>query len=177
MNHLLDTGMRVIALSVGAVCFLIAGLVCYEVINRTVFGYSLVWVEEVTGYLIGYVAFVGAAATLHQDGHVSVDLLVSHLKGRPLLVLRAAGELVIAAALALLAYLAVLFWLDAFETGERSGTLLGIELWIPYLSFALGAGLLLLVQIVRCVALFTGSAARPQADAALGADAAKEVAR
>lgn len=177
MNHLLDTGMRVIALSVGAVCCLIAGLVCYEVINRTVFGSSLVWVEEVTGYLVGYITFVGAAATLHQNGHVSVDLLVSQMKGRPLLVLRAAGELVITAALALLAYLAVLFWLDAFESGESSGTLLGIELWIPYLSFAVGTGLLLVVQIVRCVSLFVHPPASEQSNAALGPDAAKEIAR
>ncbi|WP_454916183.1 TRAP transporter small permease [Xanthobacter sediminis] len=177
MNHLLDAGMRVIALSVGAVCFLIAGLVCYEVINRTFFGTSLIWVEEVTGYLIGYVAFVGAAATLQQNGHVSVDLLVSQLKGRPLLLLRAIAELVVTVALGLLAYLAVLFWLDAYETGERSASLLSIELWIPYLSFAVGAALLLVVQVVRYVSLFVRPSVRERSDGVRVAEAAKEVAR
>lgn len=177
MNHLIDVGTRAIALSVGAVCFLIAGLVCYEVINRTFFGTSLIWVEEVTGYLIGYITFVGAAATLRQNGHVSVDLLVSQLSGRPLLMLRAVAELVVTVALALLAYLAVLFWLDAWETQERSASLLGIELWIPYSSFAVGAALLLLVQVVRYVSLFVHPAAWERSDAGHGAEAVKEVAR
>lgn len=149
LKSIMDTAARILALSVGLACVLVAALIVYEIVGRTFFGTSIIWVEEVVSYLVGYVAFVGAAAALQQDGHVGVDLLVSRARGRGFMIVRMVAEGIVTATLALLAYLAILFWLDAFETGERAPSLLGTQLWIPYLSFAIGMTLLFLVQLVR----------------------------
>ena len=54
--------------------------VCAEVIFRYFLGRPLIWVVEITEYILVQVTFLGGAWLLKREGHVSVDLVISALK-------------------------------------------------------------------------------------------------
>ncbi|MBU0464658.1 MAG: TRAP transporter small permease [Proteobacteria bacterium] len=54
--------------------------VCLEVVLRTFFNDSLIWVTEVTEIMLLYIAFFGSAWVLREGGHVKVDIILTRLK-------------------------------------------------------------------------------------------------
>ena len=56
--------------------------VCAEVFFRYFLGRPIVWVVEVTEYILVQIAFLSSAWALRSEAHVSVDLVVSRLNPR-----------------------------------------------------------------------------------------------
>lgn len=52
--------------------------ISYDVVVRYLFNSTLIWVNDVTGYLLAALAFLGGAYVMSQDAHTRVDILVSH---------------------------------------------------------------------------------------------------
>ena len=50
-------------------------LVFFQVVTRYLFSYSIAWVEELTRYLMIWMAFLGAAALFKDDSHIRMDLV------------------------------------------------------------------------------------------------------
>ncbi len=50
-------------------------LVCVEVTSRYIFGYSFIWVNEVTEYSLLYITCLGGAWLLRQNGHITIDIV------------------------------------------------------------------------------------------------------
>lgn len=146
-------GLLVLAsgLSVGVAIFLIGIFVAYDVLARSLFRLTNSWVTEVTTYLMGYIAFVGAAYALREGAHVSVDMLSQKLSARGSRALALLAQAVMLLVVATLAWLSFQFFRDAWTSNERSDTLLSVRLWIPYLSFLLGMLWLLIVQIEQAL--------------------------
>ncbi len=69
-------------------CAFLAGLllvatvfiVCIEIFMRYFFKSPLIWMVEVCEYCLFSIAFLGAAWLLKKDGHVSVDVVVEHMR-------------------------------------------------------------------------------------------------
>jgi len=57
-------------------------IVCYEVTMRYAFNMPTIWVLEVSGYVLLFIAFMAAGYTLQIDAHVSCDILVARLRPR-----------------------------------------------------------------------------------------------
>jgi TRAP-type C4-dicarboxylate transport system permease small subunit len=53
-----------------------------DVVMRYVFDRPMLWVVEITEYILLWIPFLGAAWLLKQDGHVKVDILLSRLNPR-----------------------------------------------------------------------------------------------
>lgn len=75
----------------------------YDLLNG-VFGTVSVSADEVPGYLLVWIAFLGAYLALRRDGHIAFDLLLNALAPRPRWVLRSLIDG------AVLGFLAVLLW-------------------------------------------------------------------
>ena len=75
----------------------------YDALNRA-FGAVSVTADEVPGYLLVWIAFLGAYLALRRDGHIGFDLLILSLPARAHRVLRIATEA------AILAFLGLLLW-------------------------------------------------------------------
>lgn len=142
---------RLSGVLVGVGAFAIALIVTYEVLARTFFGSSAHWVNDIATYLMGLIAFGGAAYALAEAAHVGVDLVVTRVPPAARRVLAWIADVAVLAIVALLCWLSAQFWWEAFETGERSWGLFTIDLWIPYSSFMLGMFWLLVVHIVEMV--------------------------
>jgi TRAP-type C4-dicarboxylate transport system permease small subunit len=144
---------------VGLAAFAIAVLVSCEVIARTFFATTTGWVNDVSEYMMGFIAFGGAAYALAEGAHVGVDLVVTRVPPAVRRVLAWIADVAVLAIVALLCWLSAQFWWEAFETGERSWGLFTIELWVPYSFFMLGMFWLLVVHLVEMVNRRRASAA------------------
>ncbi|HQS08552.1 MAG TPA: TRAP transporter small permease [Xanthobacteraceae bacterium] len=144
---------EVIIVSAGLAAVLIALAVCYEVFMRSVLGRSVIWVEEISAYLIGYIVFIGMGAALYQSAHVEVDFVLALLGRRAAMLLRLGSNLVLLLLSGTMVWLSWEFWLDTWVSGERSISMLSVPLWIPYLAFFAGSVLLLVFAVLRLLVL------------------------
>jgi len=138
-----------LGMSVGLVVLLAMGLIAYGVIARELFGFSDTWITEVTTYLMGYITFVGAGYVLWGGRHVRVEVLASHLGRRGQVVLFTLVSAIVALVAILLVFLSFNFWLEAWQSGEKSWGTFSIPLWVPYSMLAVGTLIFLFLHIVR----------------------------
>lgn len=124
----------------GALLALSCALVFANVVLRYCFGQSLAWAEEVSRYLMIWLAFLAAGLALREGAHIAVDLLPEALPEPAARVLRA----VILAAVA--AFLLLLIWLGwgyaDFAMMQRT-PVLRLPVGLVYLAIPIGCALML----------------------------------
>lgn len=54
-----------------------------QVVTRYGFSYTPEWSEELARFLFVYVVFLGSALIMGESGHLAVEFLPNHFKGRP----------------------------------------------------------------------------------------------
>jgi len=127
-----------------------ATLIGVAVVLRYVFAYSVSAFDELTRYAVILGTFVAASRLLHQNGHVTVDVLLVMLPERARLMLRTIAYICGAA------FCLALIWYGwrmvelSMMMDSRSISNLRIPMWIPQSAVLLGA-LLLLVRFVQKV--------------------------
>ncbi|MCL4801185.1 MAG: TRAP transporter small permease [Burkholderiales bacterium] len=115
-------------------------LVFANVVSRYVFGYSIIWAEELSQYLMVSIAFVGAGLALRQGRHVAVELLQDAAPSA----VRAAIRIAVGAAmLVFMAAVAVLGFQFARFAWSLETPVMQIPLGIPYAAVPVGAALFL----------------------------------
>ena len=112
-----------------------ATLVFVNVITRYVFNFSIIWAEEVSQYLMIWIAYLGAGLALREGRHVAVEMLQDRLPtalGRRLRI--AVGGLV----LIFLGVVTVLGFQFAVFVWNQETPVLNISLGIPSLAIPIG---------------------------------------
>lgn len=148
LGRIVDAGLALSAIAVLAMMLLIT----VEVLGRNLLRVSTLVADEMSGYLLVIVTFLGLAYTLRTGGFIRVDTYRARLRGRA----RRALDLVIYALAA--GYVAVLDWyfwgftIASYRFGSTSIYFTQTPLWIPHACMALG-GTLLLVEILAGLAL------------------------
>jgi len=113
-----------------------ATLVFVNVVTRYVFNFSIIWAEEVSQYLMIWIAYLGAGLALREGRHVAVEMLQDRLPtalGRRLRM--AVGGLV----LIFLGVVTVLGFQFAVFVWNQETPVLNISLGIPSLAIPIGA--------------------------------------
>lgn len=142
-------------------------LVTVEVLGRDLFDRSTLIADEMSGYLLVLLTFVGLAPTLRGGGFIRIDTYRARLRGAP----RQALELGIH--VLALGYAALLDWhlwrlaLDAWRLGTTSIQVSRTPLWIPQGLMALGGLLLVVDLLARLVVVLAGES--PDAPVPAGA--------
>ena len=65
-----------------AMLFMLA-LIFTQVVTRYCFGYTAAWSEELARFLFVWVVFLGSALIMGESGHLAVEFVPLHYKGRP----------------------------------------------------------------------------------------------
>ncbi|MEK7879914.1 MAG: TRAP transporter small permease [candidate division NC10 bacterium] len=133
----------------GAVSVLLTALIAIAVISRRVFNSPLLITEEIAGYMMVAIVFLGLAYTMKMDGHVRADILLSHLPRRAH---RALETLATVIALGFAGVLVAGTWRlfsEFYSQGTRSFHYLQTPLWIPGSLLVIGAALLGLQLVAR----------------------------
>ena len=112
-----------------------ATLVFVNVVARYVFNFSIIWAEEVSQYLMIWIAYLGAGLALREGRHVALELLHDWLPGalgRKVRMGIAAFVLVFLGAVTVLGFqFAVFVW-------NQETPVLNISLGIPSLAIPIG---------------------------------------
>jgi TRAP-type C4-dicarboxylate transport system permease small subunit len=118
-----------------AMMAVMATLVFVNVVARYVFNFSIIWTEEVSQYLMIWIAYLGAGLALREGRHVAVEMLQDRLPtalGRRLRM--AVGGLV----LIFLGVVTVLGFQFAAFVWNQETPVLNISLGIPSLAIPIG---------------------------------------
>lgn len=132
-ERILLAGNRGVIVAMMAV---MVALVFANVVSRYLFNYSIIWAEELSQYLMVWIAFLGAGLAMREGRHVAVEMLQDAL---PPPLARSARVLVIFAILAFLATLVVLGAMFAMFAWDQETPVMNIPMGIPYLAVPLGA--------------------------------------
>ena len=139
----LGVAVAVLLSAIAVICFL-------EVILRYLFAASLSWYDELVGYLLVWLTFLGAVLAQSHGQHVGIEDLVDRAPERARRALTLTSHLVLVAVhLVLLAYgaqLAMRF------LGERAITV-PVPMGVVYGVIPVSAALMLVVQAARIARL------------------------
>ena len=140
----------------GAAVVVMTGLVTVEVLGRDLFNRSTLIADEMSGYLLVALTFLGLAPTLRGGGFIRIDTYHARLRG--------GGRVALDLAIHLLAlgYAVLLDWylwaltLDAWRLGTTSIQVSRTPLWIPQGCMALGGALLVVDLAARLAVVLAG---------------------
>jgi len=123
-------------------------MVAAGVVARRVFNAPFLFVEEVSGYAVLAIVFLGLAYTTKVGGHVRVEVVIERLTGRARTALEGAC-LLLAVAFAVVLLAAAVYQTREFYTQRvLSFAYLQTPLWIPGSLMVVGGALL----VLQCVA-------------------------
>ena len=126
-----------------AMMVVMATLVFTNVVCRYLLNFSIVWAEEVSQYLMVWVAFLSAGLALRQGRHVAIELLQDRLASTARKMTRHFVALLLIVFMGILIVLGFQFARFAWD---QETPVMNIPLGIPYLAVPIGA-LLLLIHI------------------------------
>jgi len=116
-------------------------LVFVNVICRYILNFSIIWAEEVSQYLMVWVAFLAAGLALRQGRHVAIEMLQDRLPSRARKMTRHFVALLI---ILFMGTLIVLGFQFAHFAWDQETPVLNISLGIPYMAVPIGALLLVI---------------------------------
>ena len=117
-----------------------AVLVFVNVVSRYAFNYSIIWVEELTRYMMVWVGFVGSGLVLRYGAHIAVDVFQDLLPTRAAQALRAVVVVVLAVAFAAMAWLGLQYVRFAWD---QETPVLNWNFGLVYLAIPIGSALML----------------------------------
>ena len=129
---------------------------CQMVFVRYVLRDSTIWQTECVIYLMIGATLIGLPYVQQRRGHVNVDLLPLMLPPKARFALAMVIQGLTIAVVGFMTYLSYDFWHEAWAWGERSDTLWGPPLWIPYAAMPLGFGLFTLQLIADFMLVVLG---------------------
>ncbi|MGV6875710.1 TRAP transporter small permease [Pseudochelatococcus sp. B33] len=98
-----------------------------KVVLRSIFNYGILGVDQISGTMMVYLTFLGAAWVLRNEGHVSVDLLTSAVPARVERGLHVVASIVAAAVCFTMTY----FSFVTVRLSLQRGVMVAAELEIP----------------------------------------------
>lgn len=130
---------------VAALLAAMTGLVFTNVAMRYLMGHSLTWVEELTRYMMIWLAYLGAGLAWRAGAHVAVDLLHGAIPAASARALR------LAIAVGMIAFLAAVGWYgvaySSFAMSQKSAVL-SLPLGLVYWAIPTGCLLMILHVIL-----------------------------
>ncbi len=118
-------------------------LVFLNVVCRYILNFWIIWAEELSQYLMVWVAFLAAGLALREGRHVAIEMLQDHLPSKGRKITRHFIALLLIAFMGVLVVLGFQFVRFAWD---QESPVMNIPLGIPYLAVPVGA-LLLLIHI------------------------------
>lgn len=139
---------RVIEFVVGALVALTTIAVCLNVFYRYVLGSGLVWADEVPGFLLVWIAFLGAYIAARQQGHIAFDMLIEAFPPLFKRVVQAIGDL---AVIGFFVLLGITSWQMIDRVGGRSIETLPIAQGVFMSVLPIASALMVVALSVRLI--------------------------
>ncbi len=143
-----------------AVLFAVAGIMLtYEVMARYFFIRPTIWAAELSQLCLIWGCLIAMAWLLSARRHIAVDAVIQLLPPSAQRWIEAAAMLVVAAFSAMVTWKGWDIFLDSFERGRTTGSLLDLPSWIVELAVPLGFALLFIQALIEAIRSANGTAA------------------
>ena len=86
---LFDKLLNVMAVLAGVILVFIVGAVCYTIGMRYFFKQTTIWIMQTTEYALLWIVFLATTWLLREGGHITTDIIYSHLSNKTRLYLDA----------------------------------------------------------------------------------------
>jgi TRAP-type C4-dicarboxylate transport system permease small subunit len=147
---LLHLFIRLASALLGTGLLIMVVVMCALVITRYIFGFSLIWSEETTRYLMVWMTMLGGAILVLYEDHLSFTMLASKLEGRAAILRRMLVLVITIGASLGVAWTAWSFALGM--QGVRTPAS-GISMTIPTLAVPVGFTLCAIFALISLVNL------------------------
>src|SRR5512142_943564 len=77
-----DRLLDVMAALAGVILVFICAAVCYTIGMRYLFTRTTIWIMQTTEYALLWIVFLGTTWLLREGGHITTDLIYTHLSER-----------------------------------------------------------------------------------------------
>lgn len=114
------------------------------------------WVNDVVSWLCAAAAFFGMAYSFRNGDFVRVTLLLENVGAGARRVLEALSLAIAALAVGYLGFWAARFTWDSWRLNDIANNMVAIPIWIPQMSFVLGAALFVVAVVDECVTVLCG---------------------
>jgi TRAP-type C4-dicarboxylate transport system permease small subunit len=155
MRRLLDTLFDGAAALAALTVFAIFVLMIGASLGR-VFEWRVGWVNDVVSWLCAAAAFLGMAHAFKHGDFVRVTLLLERLSPPLRRRLEIASLALATVAIGYLAGWAARYTLESWQFNDIANNMVAIPMWIPQLSFVIGAALFLLAVVDELVIVLRG---------------------
>ena len=140
-----------------AALFVTAGfMLTYEVIARYFFSAPTIWAAELSQFTLIWGSLLAMAWLLGARRHIAVDALVDLLSPEQRRFTEAFAMLCIAAFSAVVTWKGWDIFLDSFERGRTTGSMLDLPTWVTELAVPAGFALLFLQALLEAYRALTG---------------------
>jgi TRAP-type C4-dicarboxylate transport system permease small subunit len=79
---LFDKLLNVMAALAGVILVFIVGAVCYTIGMRYFFKQTTIWIMQTTEYALLWIVFLATTWLLREGGHITTDIIYSHLSNK-----------------------------------------------------------------------------------------------
>lgn len=126
---------------IGTGLIIISVIIFINVICRYFFGFTIVWVEEFSRYIVVWLTFIGVGACARYSEHITIDIIINKLPQNIKKWALYFIEVIILLAALALTYIGFLSTQTLFLSGNKSATI-GFPIWLIYTSVPIGFALL-----------------------------------
>lgn len=147
MQVLTELVFKFIRVLLGAALLLSVLLICANAFGRYVLHAPIIWAEEVLGYVLVWIVYLGAVDVTRDDSHLSMDLITQALKPRwrlPVVLLR---NLVFLAVCALIVYQAI----GSISQFSYYSQIAGLPMNVLHTVIPVSFALMFLLVAARCI--------------------------
>jgi len=130
-------------------------LMVYASAGRTL-DWRVAWVNDVVAWLCAAAAFLGMAYSFRNGDFVRVTLVLESVPARVRRWMEVLSLAVAAVAIGYLGYWAARFTYESWEFNDIAGNMVAIPIWIPQMSFVVGALVLVVAVLDECLCVLRG---------------------
>jgi TRAP-type C4-dicarboxylate transport system permease small subunit len=140
-----------------ALCVLaILILMIYASVGRSL-DWRVAWINDVVAWLCAAAAFLGMAYSFRNGDFVRVTLVLESVSPGVRRWFEVVSLAIAAVAIGYLGYWAARFTYESWEFNDIAGNMVAIPIWIPQMSFVVGALLLVIAVLDECVCVLRGA--------------------
>lgn len=131
----------------------IIGLTGFEIICRWIFDFSTRASEELTGYMLVAVTYLGLSYTFLENGHLTVDVVFERLSNQWKRIFSIFNGFITIAFCFLLTFFSTKLVIQTMDYHSHSASTLNVPLIIPTILIPIGTGIMTLAVFARTIKL------------------------
>ncbi len=146
--RIFDRLLEIMAALAGVILVFICAAVCYTIGMRYLFTRTTIWIMQTTEYALLWIVFLGTTWLLKEGGHITTDIIYSHLKDRTKLSLDCIMFVISGLACLVMVYFGIAYMIECIQHGVTDVRAVTVPKWTIFVIIPVGS-ILLTIQFFR----------------------------